>query len=63
MSQKGAGIKFEISSNRLKQADGSYNRIFAIFQSIRIGAIRRNILKIAENLDSDKMQPRLPGST
>jgi hypothetical protein len=44
--------------NRLKPAAGRYNRIFAVFPSIRIGAIRRNIVKTDENLDSDKMQLR-----
>jgi hypothetical protein len=56
-------INLKFRPNRLKPADGSYNRIFAIFPSIRIGAIPRNFEKIGEYLDKDKMQPLLAGST
>jgi hypothetical protein len=49
-------LKFRL--NRLQPAAGRHNCIFMIFPPTKIGAIRRNIVKIDENLDSDKMQLR-----
>ena len=49
-------LNLKFRPNRLKPAAGCYNRIFTNFPPTRIAAIQRNILKIDENLDLDKMQ-------
>jgi len=54
--KKVPALNLKICSNGHQPAAGRYYGIFAIFPSTRIGAIRRNIEKIDENLDSDKMQ-------
>ena len=51
-------LKMKFRPNRLYPAAVRYNCIFTIFLPTRIEAIWRKILKIDENLDSDKMQLR-----
>jgi hypothetical protein len=43
--------------NRQQPAAGRHNCIFSIFLPTRIGEIRRNIVKIDENLDSSTALP------
>ena len=56
--KKVPALNLKICSNGHQPAAGRYYGIFAIFPSTRIGAIRRNIVKIDENLNLDKMQLR-----
>ena len=56
--KKAPALNLKICSNGHQQAAGRYYGIFAIFPSTRIAAIRRNIVKVDENLNSDILQWR-----
>ena len=53
---KPPALKLVFRSNRPSSAAVRYNLIFTIFTPISIVAIRRNIVKIDDYLNSDKMQ-------
>ena len=61
--KKAPALNLKFRRNRLSPATVCHNCIFMNFPPTKIGAIRRNIVKVGENLNSDKMQPRLAGST
>ena len=55
--KKAPALNLKFRPNRLQPAAICHNCIFSIFPPTRIGAIRRNIVKIGENLNSSIALP------